>query len=1407
MNCEERVKNNYPWTRYWCPPDSIISLTDGGYLTNPTSFTGQIENKDLKRFDQIADTQCLVLLGEPGIGKSTALETEYSDSENSLLVKVISVSSSDTRFIQEVFQNKKTLSWRESGEGAFELILDGLDEAMSSIHGLSELLVQELSRLPLDRLRLRIACRTAVWPQLLEGKLRALFDDSNLAKYELAPLAKEDVRVAIEAEVPSVADHFIEEVDRVEAVSLAIQPITLQMLINIYRQDQQLPATKREVFERGLQHLSQETPERRSSQPHHVAGLDRFNVASRIAAITVFSYRYAIFTGADVGKIPEGAITIPELLTGLEDGQGINEESVRQTLNSGLFSSRGDELLGFAHMTYAEFLAAEFLDRQQVPTQQAMCLLRHPTDPSGRIVPQLSDTAAWLATMNSGVFSAILENDPHMLLASDLQSLGKNSRRKLVDRLLMLLDNESLDLDTWVVYKHFPKLNHPGLAEQLKPYINQAGEKRRVRSVAIDIAEACEIRELQEDLLRVTLDTDEPYWLRTNAAHAVVRIGDEKVCARILPLAIGSGVDDPDDELKGIALEAVWPTYLGTAELIQHLSAPKDEHLVGGSYWSFLGYYLPENIQLSDLTILLPWLSTIPPVHEMSSSYTKLYEKIVVKSIENITQPDILPLLARTIVERMRIDYEIVSGYGDVDLHAILTEKPETRRSLIQVIIDDIECTSEDLDRLVYSSTPLILSEDIAWALEQLKANQSDTVKERWAFIIHSLYQMYGQKDRPWLTDLIIRTSLEEKSLAQVFSKMLTPIALDSGEAVELKRKHEERMELLSKMERHPRVEPPPDIRIRDLLDSFESGNLDAWWRLVRELTLTPESRNYGNEFMASLNRFPGWGSSDPNTRERIIKAAKVYIECADPKPQEWLGTRKYYRPGTAGCQAMLLLALEDIASFKDVSEEVWQKWTPAIVWYSPFFMSNDGENYRDLLKAAVEKAPDEFRETLINLIRKENDEHGNVYSLRQFRHCMDHNTAESLLTVVREASLKAGSCGDILEELLRYGYPDAKDYAESLITSDRLDNEEGRKLATESASALIEYSEDAGWEFIWPLFHEDVEFGRDVVQSVAHYGRNDQSGILPKLSAAQLADLFRWMVAQYPYRERRRESGSVSPEESAEDFRNAIISHLRDNGTPESVAAIETLIPDFPELGWLKRTLLNARNVELRKTWTPPTPEEVVQLISNSKKRLVRSADELMEVLIETLHRFEEKLQGEPPASPALWNEEKKGKTLERRWHKDENDFADQITIYLKEQLENRGIILNREVEIRRGRGRTDIHVDAVSLERSGEQRRRAKVIIEVKGCWHPELETALESQLVNRYLTASNCHHGLYLVGWFYCAICIPIGGPLERLVRGDDYGIHAAQDHFNSQAAALSKEGIRVQAVVLNTGLHDL
>jgi len=88
---------------------------------------------------------------------------------------------------------------------------------------------------------------------------------------------------------------------------------------------------------------------------------------------------------------------------------------------------------------------------------------------------------------------------------------------------------------------------------------------------------------------------------------------------------------------------------------------------------------------------------------------------------------------------------------------------------------------------------------------------------------------------------------------------------------------------------------------------------------------------------------------------------------------------------------------------------------------------------------------------------------------------------------------------------------------------------------------------------------------------------------------------------------------------------------------------------------------------------------------------------------------------------------------------------------------LRTRGVILNREVETRRSWApdtgeRTDIHVDAVSS--SDRAYARVKVIVETKGCWNAELDTAIETQLCDRYLKENDCNHGLYLMGWYDCA-----------------------------------------------------
>ena len=82
---------------------------------------------------------------------------------------------------------------------------------------------------------------------------------------------------------------------------------------------------------------------------------------------------------------------------------------------------------------------------------------------------------------------------------------------------------------------------------------------------------------------------------------------------------------------------------------------------------------------------------------------------------------------------------------------------------------------------------------------------------------------------------------------------------------------------------------------------------------------------------------------------------------------------------------------------------------------------------------------------------------------------------------------------------------------------------------------------------------------------------------------------------------------------------------------------------------------------------------------------------------------------------------------------------------------MRGRGIVLNREVEIRKGE-ETDIHVEAIPLDTKIKPEDAIRTIIEVKGCWNEQILTDVENQLHDRYMK-NNTKTGIYVIGWFHC------------------------------------------------------
>jgi hypothetical protein len=92
---------------------------------------------------------------------------------------------------------------------------------------------------------------------------------------------------------------------------------------------------------------------------------------------------------------------------------------------------------------------------------------------------------------------------------------------------------------------------------------------------------------------------------------------------------------------------------------------------------------------------------------------------------------------------------------------------------------------------------------------------------------------------------------------------------------------------------------------------------------------------------------------------------------------------------------------------------------------------------------------------------------------------------------------------------------------------------------------------------------------------------------------------------------------------------------------------------------------------------------------------------------------------------------------------------------------------------------------------------------IVEVKGSWHPEVETAMADQLVGRYLRDNDCQTGLYLVGWHLCD-----GWDDSDARKGQVpwATMRAAETQLKAQAGALTTpEKLEIRAYVLDCALR--
>lgn len=1397
----------YDWKRFWCPQDGILDLSDGGYLVDPDADREKIAPSDSIPFEYIEDVPCLCLLGEPGIGKTTwfnlrrnrAAETIRTGECGTLWLELGGYDRVDD-LLDAIFQSQEFLNW-QNGLHGLQIFLDGLDELHVAVSVAARRLTDQLRKHhPLSRLCIRFLCRTASWPLALEQRLQELWGKESVKVFELAPLRRCDVEEVARSETAAPTS-FLKELESRRLVPFAIKPQTLAFLVKLYNDSGKFPDSQVELYERGCRALCQEPNQDHidSKQSGEIDPAERFAVASRIAALTMFGDRLGVRIGGDLLAEPsEPWLSLDEICVGSEfvcaRELHIRENVVRETIERALFSGRQSNLMGWAHQAYAEFLAAYYLWSHKLPLPQVLNLIVHPRSHHGKIKPQLREVAGWVAAMRPEVYDYIIQHDPEVLVDCAAEIRDQSEREKLVAHILLQGEEEKSGSQRFLSGWGYRKLCHAALADQLLPLIKDRAQPPRARIRAIAMAHHCKVTDVLDALVELVLDSSEELSVRDCAVAVIAFSDDTAIKARLKGLALGTVEEDPLDELKGGALTAVWPDHITAHELFEALAVPKMPNLVG-QYSALLYSHVMSHLVLDDLPIALAWVNDHYRRNVLPNSFRELSDKIMALAWEHLDSPTVLASYAEAACARLNMkQYE---SYLDPERAFKIFFSPDgdKRRQVTEAMLPLALESCMDMDLITARLEELLLCKDFFWLIELLKNMKQEDAQR---ILAKLALRAFNRQDG------------EQESVLESVARQCQPLRDElerRQKLLEYRLQRRAERERVSGQDSESANKAPDESqgilsnRVVALLDECEAGNYGKFFDIA-QLLIRSTTNSVGPDLTAC--RF--WQLAEPEIRSRILTAARHFVLHEDPADYETSDGRTA-DPGTSFvCYRILrlLLSLDRDLVMGGLLLE-WEKWAPTTVSFPAASGDKEFGVQVVLVGLACYSARVKLMDHVIRVIDRENEDLGDAPVVAKLGECANAFVQARLLDKLKDPQLKSKSFERLLQLLLWRLNPGAVHFAESLLQPVSLRKPEFRDKSISAAKVLLGLNGPESWSVVWPAVTRDKDFGRQVIIQAFPLYYSHYEIFAHGLTPNQLADFFVWLHKECPPLESQPADHNLNTRDDTkiEEIKSYILSDLRDRGTPEALDSLSRISSELPSETWIKETLFRAEDRAIGMDREPVLPGHLLAIAKDSRKRVVQSEAQLLDVVQESLKKYQSKLkQVELPSVRDLWDRDPRDEHLFRPV--DEKDFSDHVARHLRDDLVDQGVVVNREVEIRRG-DITDIHVDAVVKGDGEESKRSITVIIEVKGCWNKKLFTEMKDQLVDRYMKDNRCQHGLYLVGWFHSEKWNSADGRSKRHAKKKrQMTVVKAQDFFDRQAEEISTGATTAMAFVLDASL---
>lgn len=1384
----------YQWQRFWVEIGKEVKFDTSGFLFE--SFQGSGAEGDLKTFDEISSKPCLILIGERGIGKSRTLRSEFDKKKIETGDGALFFDLKEyvgERTINHIFKAPELLKELSTNTKIF-LFLDSLDEYREHNSNAANDLLFHLSSLPSIQINLRIACRSSDWRELgyLEDGLKKKFNLSAIPVYQLAPLTRNAILKAAEQEGCNPYE-FIAEVQRTDTTSLAISPLNLQFLFEEYKRDGCIASIgKRELFFKGLKRLCEE--EKHSSRVASkkvspFSSNELLEAAMWIAALMLLSGHSKIDTNEE--KNSDSISPLDYFIDGSPQTH-ITRAKIKSVCETGLFTSSVDGLAGWRHQSFADFLAANYLSSPQIPITQLKDLILISIRGQTSVIPALREMSIWLASMREDFFDLVLEIDPELLALTEI--FDERRRKKLVDQLL-----KRLSIEGWIsnsslraalhIYKRFTTLKHADIEAQLKSWICDTSRNKVARGFAIDIAEDCQLLNLVPDLVSISLDNTDNYEVRRRAVAVACHLGDELHKRSLLPLIAYQISDDPLLELKACALRATWPTLLSAEELFRNL-LPYQKRNYFGTFDAFIRKDIVTNLRNEDVLIALNWLYKLEFPSYLSSPFTVLSNSLLIKALENANSPEISERLAEVIIKLYSENYHIF--HEDIDYDArtvknILINLESQRQKILAVLLRKF--IENEMDHVKYHMITrelIVKPSDVKFLIYNFQRASSSEKK----ILIHTI--LHFRELTPEIFDEV--WELKDDETAKSLLNNIYEVKLNSDYA-KLQRKLFEESENPKGLQQENSADTSR-IQLHKYIQDSQNSDKNNWLEIY--FLLEEISRGKGSFLLDKVPTYElnEWNLLTENEKATCIKSAQKYLKNCPALSLDKLWPKNSTTPTSISIyQALSLIFFYKSQEALTLGCDQFVNFFPALpslYWFNEIKREPWVKTFLDEARQCADK----LEERISSCIEHENKIANSLCNTLVFLDLIWNNRVKQLIEDIFLANkLRLELQKDIADFLLGHKSERAKDFVREIISK----HEEGdNEFKAEMAFILFKNGCPSDWELIWQILQNNLVLGKEVAKIMAFRDQFPERRVSSKrinelLSESQIFHFYGWLERCFPYSTNPVHEGVYSPnwQDNVVEFKNSLLQLLSERGTLSALEELEKLKSQFPDVNELSWFILKAQELTLKKQWEPPKTRDIINLLADSQKRLVSNGDQLLSLIVGIIKGFEQELHGELSLNFALWNE--KGKKFTP---KDEERLSDLLAWYLNKELNIKGIFANREAQIRRGQ-LTDIHIDAYALNAQS-----FKLIIEVKGSWNKGLFTAMESQLLKKYLSNNTCKHAIYLTGHF---VCDKWDKEDQRLTSAQSHGdINSLREKLSEQASKLSSRNLTIESIVLDATL---